>query len=112
MKDFLLLFRSGVDFKTASPEQLQNAMIKWRKWLGELENQKRLGPGQRLIPGGKVLTSTKKETIDGPFAEGKEVVGGYQLIKASSLQDAIETARGCPIFEFGGSVEVRETMVN
>lgn len=101
-----------MDFKTASPEQLQNAMMKWQKWLGQLKNEKRLGAGQRLTLGGRVLTDEKKAATDGPFAEGKEVVGGYQLIKASSFDDAVDIARGCPIFEFGGSVEVRETMVN
>jgi len=112
MKEYLLLFRSGLDFKAASPEQLQTAMMKWQKWLGDLEKEKKLVGGQRLMSGGKVLTSSKNGTIDGPFSEGKEVVGGYQLIKAASLDDAVKTARDCPIFEFGGSVEVREPMVN
>ncbi len=112
MKDSLLLFRSGLDFGSASPEQLQKAMMKWQKWLGELKRSNRLGAGQRLLPGGKTLAGAKSETTDGPYAEGKEVVGGYQLIEASSLDDAVEIARGCPIFYFGGSVEVRETIVN
>jgi hypothetical protein len=112
MKDYLLLFRSGLDFRTASPEQLQKAMLKWQMWLGELKKSNRLGAGQRLLPGGKTLAGTKSETTDGPFAEGKEVVGGYQLIKAGSLDDAVEIARGCPIFDFGGIVEVRETIAN
>jgi hypothetical protein len=112
MKDYLLLFRSGIDIQTASPEQLQNTMIKWQEWLGKLEREKKLAGGQRLTSKGKTLTGSKKDLIDGPFSEGKEVVGGYQLIKARSLEDAVEVARGCPIFEFGGSVEVRETMAN
>ena len=112
MKEYLLLFRSGVDIRTASPEQLQNVMVKWQKWLGKLEKEKKLVGGQRLMHGGKVLTNAKREAVDGPFSEGKEVVGGYQMIKAQSLDDAVETARECPIFEFGGSVEIRETMVS
>jgi len=86
--------------------------MKWQRWLGGLEKEKRLVTGQRLTPGGRVLTSAKKEAIDGPYSEGKEVIGGYQMIKAKSLDDAVELARGCPIFDLGGSVEVRETMVN
>jgi hypothetical protein len=112
MKEFLLLFRTGADIRTASPEQLQKVMMKWQEWLGKLENEKKLVGGQRLRPNGKVLTNAKKEAVDGPFSESKEVVGGFQLIKARSLEDAVEAARGCPIFDFGGSVEVRETMVN
>ena len=86
--------------------------MKWQKWLGELEKEKRLVTGQRLTPGGRVLMSAKKEAMDGPYSEGKEIIGGYQMIKAGSFEDAVEIARGCPIFDFGGSVEVRETMVN
>lgn len=86
--------------------------MKWQKWLVELEHQEILGEGQRLTSKGKVLVGAKTEATDGPFSEGKEIIGGYQLIRARSLHDAVETARGCPIFEFGGSVEVREIVVN
>jgi len=112
MKEYLLLFRSGIDFKSVSPEQLQNMMVKWQKWLGKLENEKKLVGGQRLTPEGKVLTGPKKQVMDGPFSEGKEVIGGYQMIKAHDMDEAVEIARDCPIFEFGGSVEIREPMVN
>ncbi len=45
---------------------------------------------------------------DGPFAEGKEVIGGFSIIKAKDLAEASEIAKGCPIFEFpDGRVEVR-----
>ena len=112
MNNYLLLFRTGRDVKAASPEQLQGVMTKWQLWLSQLENEKRLVAGQRLVPTGKLLGKAKMESIDGPFTEGKEIVGGYHLIKASSLEDAVAVARGCPIFDFGGSVEVRETVVN
>jgi hypothetical protein len=57
-----------------------------------------------------VLTSRKVIT-DGPFAEGKEVVGGYFLVRAETLEQAAEMAKDCPIFESGGSVEVRLVQV-
>jgi len=112
MKDYLLIFRNKLDFANASPEQLQNSLTKWQKWLGELGKEKRLSGGQRLIPGGRVLTNAKKEAIDGPYSEGKEVIGGFQMVKAQNLEDAVDVARGCPIFEFGGSVEIRESMTS
>jgi len=87
-------------------------LLKWRKWLGELEDRKKLGSGERLLAGGTVLSGAKKELIHGPFLERMETIGGYQVIKAGSLDEAIETARGCPIFESGGSVEVREPAHN
>lgn len=45
--------------------------------------------------------------IDGPFAEAKDLIGGFTLIEARDLDHAVELAKGCPIFEFDGGVEVR-----
>ena len=53
----------------------------------------------------------KQKTVhDGPYAEAKDVVGGYFLVEASDLSHAVELSKGCPIFEVGGSVEVRPVM--
>jgi hypothetical protein len=57
------------------------------------------------------LRSPNKVITDGPFAEGKEVVGGYFIVRAESLNQAAEIAKDCPIFESGGSVEVRSIRV-
>jgi len=111
MKDFLLLFRGGLDFNAATQEQLQQAMMKWKKWMEELTRQGKYLGGQRLTKNGSVLKSAKQIT-DGPYVESKEIVGGYVAIKANDLQDAIEAAKGCPIFEYNGIVEVREVATN
>jgi hypothetical protein len=47
---------------------------------------------------------------DGPFAETKEVVGGYMLIKAKTFAEAVRLSKGCPGLERGGCVEVRQLM--
>jgi hypothetical protein len=47
---------------------------------------------------------------DGPFAEAKDVIGGFTLIKADDVAQAAELAKGCPILERGGDVEVRPVM--
>ena len=109
MKDFLLLFRGGLDFETASPEQLQQAMTKWKIWMDTLTQQGKHPGGKRLLQNGAVLKGAKQIT-DGPYAESKEIVGGYLGIKANDLEDAIEIAKGCPIFDYGGSTEVREIL--
>ena len=49
----------------------------------------------------------KPQVTDGPFAEAKDLVGGYLLVTAQSLDQAVELAHGCPILEVDGSVEVR-----
>lgn len=108
MKDYLLLFRGGLDYSKASPEQLQQSMQKWRSWMDGLAQQGKLSGGQRLEGTGSVVNGTKKQVSDGPFAEGKEVIGGYIAVKANTLDEAIEIAKGSPIYDHDGSTEVRE----
>ena len=107
MSEFTYLFR-GRD-TTASRDQQQKTMQKWAAWFKELGAQGHLKePGHPLMPGGRVVAGRKKAVSDGPFAEAKDVVGGFTVIEARDLAQAVELAKGCPIFEVGGSVEVRE----
>lgn len=108
MKDYLLLFRGGLDFTTATPEQMQQAMMKWKAWIDELAWDGRYNGGDRLQRDGAVIKGSKKQIFDGPHTESKEIVGGYISIKAEDKQQAIGIAMGCPIFNWEGTVEVRE----
>ncbi|MEP6676321.1 MAG: YciI family protein [Ferruginibacter sp.] len=110
MKEFLLIFRN--DFSnnpsTRSPEEMQATMKKWMDWLGGVAAQNKLvSRGNSLHGGGKILKSGNVIT-DGPYVEIKEAVGGYSIIKADSIEEAVELSKGCPILESGGNVEVRE----
>ena len=106
MSEFTYLFR-GRD-TTASPEQMQKTMEKWVAWFKELGAKGHLKePGHPLEHTGKVVTGKQKIVNDGPFAETKDVVGGYIVVEAKDLLHAVELSKGCPILEAGGSVEVR-----
>ncbi len=110
MKEYLLLFRGG-DGKEVqqSPEKWQVHMQKWMQWMGDLTQQGKFAGAQPLNASGKYITGSKKVISDGPFMEGKEMVGGYLMCKADSYEEALEIAKGCPILEFdSGIVEVRE----
>jgi hypothetical protein len=107
MKEYVFLFRGGLDFKTASPDQLQKAMTKWKNWIDELAKQGKFTGGHRLLETGSVMKE-KKHITDGPFAESKEIIGGFVSVKADDLQEAEEIAKGCPIFDYNGNLEVRE----
>jgi hypothetical protein len=107
MKDFLYLFRGGAPHSGASPEDVQTHMKKWYTWIEQLNKQGRYKAGDPLEAGGNVVRGHSKLVTDGPFAESKENVGGYLLITAADLAEATEMAKGCPIFENGGHVEVR-----
>ena len=106
---FLYIFRGGADPNQMSPEAMQKNMDAWFAWMGELKSKGHLEAGEPLEDGGKVLKGKRGQSVtDGPYAEGKEEVGGYLIVTASDLNHAAELAKGCPIFESGGNVEVRE----
>jgi hypothetical protein len=109
MEKFVYLFKGGMDnSQTASPEVMQAHMQKWGEWMQKLTKDGNILGGDPLHPNGKTISGTKKVVTDGPFAESKEVVGGYLLVNASDLNQATEIAKGCPILEVDGSVEVRQ----
>jgi hypothetical protein len=108
MKEFLLLFRNARSGDAMpSPEQLQNMMKPWQDWMGSIAAQNKLANrGNRLDFGGATVRPGNVVT-DGPYAEIKEILGGYIVVNTSSIEEAIELAKGCPILNVGGSVEVR-----
>jgi hypothetical protein len=62
-------------------------------------------PGDALTDEGRVVRG--KVVSDGPFVEAKEVVGGYSVVEAETIEKASELAKGCPALLYGGAVEVR-----
>ena len=103
MNQFLFLIRGGDEgFGQLSPEQLQEHMGKWGAWMGAIKAE-----GLPLEADGCVVSGGGSVVSDGPFAEGSEVVGGYLLLPANDMEHASELAKGCPVHEFGGTVEVR-----
>jgi hypothetical protein len=107
MKEFLYLFRGGAPRPNQSPQDIQKHMQKWYTWIEQLGKQGKHKGGDPLETEGKVVRASNGLVTDGPFAESKENVGGYLLVTANDLGEATELARGCPIFENGGYVEVR-----
>lgn len=91
-----------------SPEQMQAHMQDWQKWMGGLAEQGKFIAGQPLVGGGKSLVDSGNKIIDRPLAEGKEMVGGYLLVKSDTIEEATELAKGCPGFDHDCTIEVRE----
>ena len=108
MQDFMLLFRQpSFDYSQASPEDIKAIFKKWDDWKGGIAAQgKLISTGNRLSSEGKVLKAGGVVT-DGPFAEIREILGGYMVVKADSFDDALTLAHGCPAIDVGGSVEIR-----
>jgi hypothetical protein len=110
MNDYIFLYRGG-DGSAGSPEQAQQAMQKWMTWLKALTDKGHVADmGHPLERTGKVVRGGSKGATDGPFTETKDVIGGYTMVRASSLDQAADLTAGCPIFDGGGWVEVRPIM--
>jgi hypothetical protein len=109
MKDFLFVFRAEYSaMPKGSPEEMQAVTKKWMDWIGGIAAQNKLTDrGNRLASAGKVVRPNNVVT-DGPYTEIKELIGGYTLVKADTLDEAVIIAQGCPILPDGGNVEVRE----
>jgi hypothetical protein len=105
---FMLIFRGGaVTRHDLSPSELQAHVEKWYRWSEELARQGRRNAGTALGNPGAAVRGHERVVTDGPYAESKDLVTGSMIFEAASLEDAIDVARTCPTYEFGGSVEVR-----
>lgn len=110
MASFMFLFRGGLEPKNSSPEEMQNNMQKWMSWVDKLKKQGVYKAGEALMPTGKTLRKDNVVT-DGPFAESKEIIGGFFIIEAADMKAALDIAQDCPDLPLGGYVEVRDVMV-
>lgn len=90
-----------------SPEEMQAEMQRWNDWIAA---QGKFVGSDALMLAGKVVRGSQHVITDGPFTEGKEIIGGYGIVSADSIEEAIELAKGCPIFSVEGAVEVRPVM--
>ena len=102
--DYLILSRGQWD-KNASRDEIQTAIDRFYAWYDRLVSEGRIGPGHRLEREGKVVS--RQATTDGPFAEAKEVVGGYWFIRADGLEEAARIAAENPCLAYGLVCEVR-----
>ncbi len=110
MKEFALIFRlHDISGFKPSPEQMQERM----NWLAGIAAQNKLADkGNTLLPApGSAKTVRPDDVVtDGPYTEIKEFVSGYIVVKADTIDEAVEMARSNPIFKIGGNIEVREVL--
>jgi hypothetical protein len=104
--DYLLLFRNTAWHNGLSPEEIQQNLDRFTAWFRQLRNNGKFKGGGPLASKGKTVRQ-RNLVFDGPFAETKEEIGGFLIIQADSLEQAVEVAKDCPGFEFGQTVEVR-----
>jgi hypothetical protein len=112
MTEFILLLHEDPSgFADQSAEEIQRIIEEYTAWREKLAGEGHLAGGNKLKDeGGRQLSQRNGQVrvVDGPFAEAKEVVGGYFLIKAADYDEAVEISKGCPHLEYGGRIELRE----
>jgi hypothetical protein len=110
MSKFIYLFRSNPEaYQSLSPEQMQQTMKKWMDWKDSLEKNGHVKQfGERMDGTGKVVRGKAKAVTDGPYVEVKDFIQGYLLVEARDMDQAVELAKGCPILERDGTVEIRQ----
>jgi hypothetical protein len=113
LRQHLILLQYASDSTPPSAAEMQKIMARFSTWMADLYQANRVAATNGLELTGKVLRGSIGETVitDGPFAEGKEVVGGYVLLNPCTLADAVAAAGACPGLDYRMIVEVRPVKV-
>ena len=111
MPDFILLLHdSGAEGTPAAADDYAAMIQEYMAWTDKIRNSGHHKQGEKLTDdAGKVLRGAGPVTVtDGPFAESKEIVGGFYIISAKDYDEACKVAQGSPHLKFSGSIEVRQ----
>jgi hypothetical protein len=104
---YMLIFRGTDWYQGLSPEQMQQVADQWMAWFRRLTDEGTALAGNPLENRGKTVSGKNGMVSDGPFAESKETIGGYFLLKVGTLEEAVAIAQQCPGLPYGIRVEVR-----
>ncbi|MDQ2719922.1 MAG: YciI family protein [Bacteroidota bacterium] len=109
MEEFILIFRHEDGTKIASPEQMQTWMKQTMDWIGGIAAQNKFTSGTGLPFENARVVRHNNVVTNGPFGDIKETIGGFIIVKANSVDEAVEFAKGSPVLQGeGNSVEVRK----
>lgn len=109
MDEFLLIMRHQDGEKIASPEQMQTWMKQTMDWINGIAAQNKFVSGTGLPFAEAKVVSSARLVTNGPFGDIKETIGGFIQVKAESVEEAVEFAKGCPVLQGeGNTVEVRK----
>lgn len=109
MDKFIFFFRGGEHHAYNANESKEGMehMQEWMNWMGGLQQKGVLVAADPLLPTGKQVIGSGKKVSEGPYKQSEELVGGYLIVNANSIDEAVEISKGCPIFLENGKVEVR-----
>lgn len=109
MADYIVLFREPDGRKEEhTAEEIKQHQLNWAEWFKRMSADGKLKGGSGLSLNGALIQGRDREVTNGIHQAGTEIVGGFLLLEAADLQEAVSIAQGCPIYEFDGYAEVRE----
>jgi len=111
MSQFILFVRGGSELSVdLSPQQIQESIKRYSAWAQKLRAEGKLASAEKLRDNTGMLLYRKngRIVVDGPFAETKETIGGYFIINAADMDEAIDISKECPAVSEGGMLELRE----
>jgi hypothetical protein len=105
---YLLMLHSNDWWTEVEREELERRIAQNNAWLEQVMATGKIRGGQALARSGAMVSGNGGCNVtDGPFAEAKEVVGGFLVLNVETLDEAVAVAQGCPCLAFGGKVEIR-----
>jgi len=113
MEEYVLIMRHEDGNKVASPEQIQKWMKQTMDWIGGIAAQNKFVSGTGLPFDNARVVHANKTVTNGPFGDIKETIGGFITVRAESIDEAVEFAKGCPVLQGeGNTMEVRRVAKN
>src|ERR1044072_8919763 len=109
MAKFMVMARDSGEYPDMSPEEIQAVLQRYMEWSDGLRRDGRMLGGEKRGDGeGRVVRREAGALVvsDGPYAESKEVLGGFWILEAADYGEAVRLVSGSPHFDFG-SLEVR-----
>jgi hypothetical protein len=108
--EFMFIIRFKSDFQPTSDEAVKANIKKWQDYMSDLAKSGDLVSGYRPASGGLTISGTGKTLKNDPYVSDGMQVSSVMIVKAVSMDAAKDIANKCPVFEFGGSIEVRPVM--
>jgi hypothetical protein len=106
--EFMLMFRYEPSYENQPTEaQIEEMHQQWGEFIGNIAIQEKLVSTHQLGYEGKQILADQS-VLDGMNMSNNQMLSGNMIIKASSLDEAVEMAKNCPILRMGGTVEVRD----
>ena len=113
MNEYILIFRHEDGTKTASPDQIQAWMKQTMDWIGGIAAQNKFASGTGLLFDEAKVVGYNNVVTNGPFGDIKETIGGFIIVQADSIDEAVAFAKGSPVLQGeGNTVEVRKIAKN